>query len=116
MNATETTATPVKNAFQMWADRKAASKSADEIVEKAAETAKAAKPPKVKAEKPVKAPKVKAEKPVKAPKENNKKIAALRLFEANPDKNNGAIARMIAAELEITYANAYYYVTRVFKR
>ena len=105
MNATETTVTPVKNAFQQWADRKAGIKSADEIVEKAAETAKAAKPPKVK-----------AEKPVKEPKENNKKIAALRLFEANPEKNNGAVARLIAAELEITYANAYYYVTRVFKR
>jgi len=74
----------------------------------AAEAIKVAKVPKVKA---VKAPVV-----PKEPKVNDKKVAALRLFDAHPDKNNGAIARMIAAELEITYANAYYYVTRVFKR
>lgn len=74
----------------------------------AAQAIKAAQAPKVKA---VKAPVV-----PKEPKVNDKKVAALRLFEAHPDKNNGAIARMIAAELEITYANSYYYVTRVFKR
>lgn len=45
-----------------------------------------------------------------------KKVAALKLFEANADKGNGEIARLISKELEITYANAYYYVTRVFKR
>lgn len=45
-----------------------------------------------------------------------KKVAALKLFEANTDKGNGEIARLISKELEITYANAYYYVTRVFKR
>jgi len=47
---------------------------------------------------------------------DGKKSAALMLFEANTDKGNGEIARLIAKELEITYANAYYYVTRVFKR
>jgi len=74
----------------------------------AAAAIKAAQAPKVKAVKALVVP--------KEPKVNDKKVAALRLFEAHPDKNNGAIARMIAAELEITYANAYYYVTRVFKR
>ncbi len=47
---------------------------------------------------------------------DGKKFAALMLFEANTDKSNGEVARLIAKELEITYANAYYYVTRVFKR
>lgn len=47
---------------------------------------------------------------------DGKKSAALKLFEENSDKGNGEIARLIAKELEITYANAYYYVTRVFKR
>jgi len=67
-------------------------------------------------DKPVKVKAVKAPKEPKVAPVNDKKEAALRLFEANPDKNNGAVARLIAAELEITYANAYYYVTRVFKR
>lgn len=93
-----------RNAFQEWADY-AASKG---------KTAKASA--KVEVAKPVK---VKAVKPAPVPKEekvNDKKVAAQRLFDANQDKNNGAIARLIAAELEISYANAYYYVTRVFKR
>lgn len=60
--------------------------------------------------------KVKAEKVAKEPKVNDKRVAALAIFEANKDKSNGAIAQMIATELEITYANAYYYVTRAFKR
>jgi len=47
---------------------------------------------------------------------DGKKVAALQLFEANIEKENGEIARIISKELEITYANAYYYVTRVFKR
>ncbi len=52
----------------------------------------------------------------KEPKTNTKKQAAMRIFEANKDKGNGEIAKLIATELEITYANAYYYVTRVFVR
>ncbi len=52
----------------------------------------------------------------KQPKVNDKKVAAQRIFDANIDKSNGFIARLIEKELEITYANAYYYVTRVFKR
>jgi hypothetical protein len=67
----------------------------------------------VQAEAKTKTPKVEG---VKTPKVNDKKVAAQRLFEANKDKGSGAIAQMIATELEITYANAYYYVTRVFKR
>ena len=47
---------------------------------------------------------------------NDKKVAAERIFQANKDKGNGEIAQLIAKELEITYANAYYYVTRAFKR
>ncbi len=67
-------------------------------------------------------PKVVKAKPVKVaivPKEvkvNDKRVAAERIFKEQADKGNGAIAKMIASELEITYANAYYYVTRVFKR
>jgi hypothetical protein len=53
---------------------------------------------------------------VKAPRVNDKKLAAQKLFESNKDKGNGEIATLISKELEITYANAYYYVTRVFKR
>lgn len=60
--------------------------------------------------------KVTKPKVAKQPKTNNKKVAALNLFEANKDKGNGEIAQLISKELEITYANAYYYVTRVFKR
>lgn len=52
----------------------------------------------------------------KAPRVNDKKVAAQKLFEDNKDKGNGEIATLISKELEITYANAYYYVTRVFKR
>ena len=54
--------------------------------------------------------------PNKQPKVNDKKVAAQFIFDANKDKSNGFIARLIEKELEITYANAYYYVTRVFKR
>lgn len=50
-------------------------------------------------------------------RDNNKKDAAQRIIEAaDSSVNNGELARKISAELEITYANAYYYVTRVFKR
>ena len=53
---------------------------------------------------------------VKEPKTNDKKVAAKLIFDANKDKGNGEIAQLISKELEITYANAYYYVTRAFKR
>ena len=46
---------------------------------------------------------------------NDKKKNARVIWEANQGKPAGDIARLIAAELKITYANAYYYVTRVFK-
>lgn len=58
---------------------------------------------------------VDSEQSASAGRSNDKKAAALRVFEANRGKGQGEIARLIAAELEITYANAYYYVTRVFK-
>ena len=53
---------------------------------------------------------------VKSVKSNDKKAKAKVIFDANKDKTNGEIAQMIASDLEITYANAYYYVSRVFKR
>lgn len=53
---------------------------------------------------------------VKTTSTNDKKPKAKAIFDANKDKTNGEIAQMIAADLSITYANAYYYVSRVFKR
>jgi hypothetical protein len=107
-----TQARPRLNAFEAWTEYVGNSnKRAQEQFKQTCDNAKA----KI-ADKPAKVKAVKAPTEAKEPKVNDKKVAALRLFEAHPDKNNGAIARMIATELEITYANAYYYVTRVFKR
>lgn len=90
------------NAFESWAAYAAGSgKRAEEATATARATAKTA---------------TSTSKQPKEAKVNDKRVAALRLFEANKDKNNGQIAKMIASELEITYANAYYYVTRCFKR
>lgn len=94
-NVNTTPATPMS----AFAAHKAHSEAA---VEQAVESAK-----KIAKEKTVK---------VKEPKTNTKKQAAMRIFEANKDKGNGEIAKLISTELEITYANAYYYVTRVFVR
>jgi hypothetical protein len=52
----------------------------------------------------------------KARKNNEKKAKAYNIFEANKDKKSSDIARLIQAELNITFANAQYYVTRVFKK
>jgi len=95
------TVSSTKNAFTEYFDEMSAkaNKQATTVVEKAQKVAKE------------KAPKV-----AKEPKVNDKKVAAQRIFDANKDKGNGEIARMIAEQLEITYANAYYYVTRAFKR
>lgn len=46
---------------------------------------------------------------------NDKKANARVIWEKHKDKPAGEIAKIIAAELKITYANAYYYVSRVFK-
>lgn len=46
---------------------------------------------------------------------NDKKAAAHEIYLKHKDKSAGDIARLIAADLKITYANAYYYVSRVFK-
>lgn len=46
---------------------------------------------------------------------NDKKAAAYKIYVENANKSSGDIARLIAAELKITYANAHYYVSRVFK-
>lgn len=105
-------ARPRLNAFEAWTEYVGNSeKRAQEQFKQACDNAKA----KI-TDKPVKVKAAKAPTVAKQPKENDKKVAAMRLFDAHLDKNNGAIARIIAAELEITYANAYYYVTRVFKR
>jgi hypothetical protein len=50
-----------------------------------------------------------------APVVNDKKERARVIFEREKGKELGTIAKLIAVELEITYANAYYYVSRVFK-
>lgn len=47
---------------------------------------------------------------------NDKKAAALDIFLKNKDKKAGEVAQLIADELDITYANAYYYVSRVFAK
>ncbi len=46
----------------------------------------------------------------------DKKTKAQAIFNANKSLTNGEIAKLIQDELKITYANAYYYVSRVFKR
>jgi hypothetical protein len=45
----------------------------------------------------------------------DKKARALAIFEANRDKKPSDVAKLIQVELGITFANAYYYVSRVFK-
>lgn len=57
---------------------------------------------------------VKEAKPVEKTKVNPKLIAARKIFDKNSTKPAGEIAGMIAKQMEITYSNAYYYVTRVF--
>jgi len=46
----------------------------------------------------------------------SKKEAALAICKQNSSLENAALAGMIQKELKITYANAYYYSSRVFKR
>lgn len=46
----------------------------------------------------------------------DKKARAQEIFNANKTLTNGEIAKLIQDDLKITYANAYYYVSRVFKR
>ncbi|NDE17384.1 hypothetical protein EBZ80_20880, partial [bacterium] len=64
--------------------------------------------------------------PVEAPKRgrpatktatgSNLKADALAICNANASLSNAQLAGMIAKQLEITYANAYYYSSRVFRR
>ena len=49
------------------------------------------------------------------PAVNDKKARALAIFEANRGKKPSDVAKLIQVELGITFANAYYYVSRVFK-
>lgn len=49
-------------------------------------------------------------------KNNTKAAAALEICKENSTLSNAELAKMIAKQLKITYANAYYYASRVFKR
>lgn len=69
--------------------------------------------PSAESTKPVKA---KGRKSARMADGQSKKSLALKMCEANSSLENGAIAGLIAKELSITYANAYYYVSRVWKR
>lgn len=46
---------------------------------------------------------------------SDKKAAARAIFDRMQGSTSGEIAKAIQNELKITYANAYYYVSRVFK-
>ena len=86
----------VKSSFAEYFDNR----EAQEVLRKAQETARDA-----------------AETKTKGPRVNDKKAAAQKIFdELKAEQANGVIAQAISKELNITYANAYYYVTRVFKR
>lgn len=61
-----------------------------------------------------KSPKTRAE--VKEPRGGDKKAKALEIFNREKGKTSGEIAQMIATEIDMTYANAYYYVSRVFAK
>lgn len=60
-------------------------------------------------------PSKKAKRAGRATEVNDKKANARAIWEKHQGKPAGEIAKIIAAELKITYANAYYYVSRVFK-
>jgi hypothetical protein len=47
---------------------------------------------------------------------NDKKAKAFDIFTREAGKTKGEIATIIANEIDITYANAYYYVSRVFSK
>ena len=53
---------------------------------------------------------------VKQKKTNDIKSLALDIYNREKGKSGTEIAKLIAAELDITFANAYYYVGRVFSK
>ena len=55
-------------------------------------------------------------KPKKTRGGGDKKVQALQICEANSALTNGQLAKLIEKEMGISYANAHYYVSRVFKR
>lgn len=61
-------------------------------------------------------PYAKPAKKVKQPRSSDKKERARAIFMANNTESSNSIAKMIAEQLDITYSNAYYYVTRVFRK
>jgi hypothetical protein len=50
------------------------------------------------------------------PSNADKKEKALAIFQANKEKKPSDIAKLIQVEIGITFANAYYYVSRVFSK
>lgn len=52
----------------------------------------------------------------KPPKVNDIKTLALDIYNREKGKTSAEIAKIIAVELDITFANAYYYVGRVFAK
>ena len=46
----------------------------------------------------------------------DKKVRARVVFDREQGKSSGQIAKIISTELGISYANAYYYVSRVFNK
>ena len=46
----------------------------------------------------------------------DKKVRARVVFDREQGKSSGQIAKVISTELGISYANAYYYVSRVFNK
>lgn len=54
--------------------------------------------------------------PLAVKKSGGTKDQALAIFNREKGKTNNEIAKIIAAELDITFANAYYYVGRVFAK
>lgn len=52
----------------------------------------------------------------KAKRGGDKKDRALEIYNREAGKSGTEIAKIIAAEIDITYANAYYYVSRVFAK
>lgn len=55
-------------------------------------------------------------KPKKTRGGGDKKTQALEICEANSTLTNGQLAKLIEKEMGISYANAHYYASRVFKR
>lgn len=106
-NSTISPATPgTVNAFEAW-NQYINEKSTPAAIARVLEAAKAKTPSQTKVAKSTEPKEVKV---------NDKRVAALRICDANSNMNKGQLAKLIASELEITYANAYFYSSRVWKK